>query len=354
MKEIRFMFSTEASARNAWSGLAVVALGTGAAIALKRRKKMAVANKVVVITGGSRGLGLALAEEFGRHGARLVLAARKQEELSEAKHRLLSSRAVRSEDRVLLVPCDLTEHGSGQRLVSETLAKYSRLDVLINNAGVIHVGPIEKQPLEMYFDAMNSNFYGMLRTTYAALPHMLRNKAGSIVNIASIGGKIPVPHLAPYTASKFAAVGFSETLHAELRSKGIRVTTVNPGLLRSGSYPNAIVTGQKEKEYEWFALSASIPGVAHSVEFAARKIFKATVAGRAEIEVGLDAYLAARVHGLVPSATQALGSLADQIILPATGGDQTPVEAKELPAPGGGLWKQWSDKLTSQSNEPSA
>jgi short-subunit dehydrogenase len=333
---------------------AAFALGAGAVLALTGKKSSSMAKKVVVITGGSRGLGLALAEEFGRHGAMIVLAARDRAELERAKGMLLQKGAIEGAKHVLTVPCDLTDKDDAHHLISRTIKSFGRVDVLINNAGVIHVGPVEKQTFAMYESAMNTNFYAMLHTTYAALPDMLRRQEGSIVNIASIGGKSPVPHLAPYTASKFAAVGFSESLHAELRPKGIRVTTVNPALMRTGSYPNAKVVGKQNDEYGWFALSASIPGLAHSVPAAARQIFKAVAAGKAEIEVGFEAYLAARLHGLSPTTTQFLGSLAEQVILPEDSGARKPVEGTNLDAPSVGLWKRWSDKLTRQANQPEA
>ncbi|HEX4169234.1 MAG TPA: SDR family NAD(P)-dependent oxidoreductase [Bryobacteraceae bacterium] len=335
------------------SGAALAACA-GAVVAARRMKSRAVAGKVVVITGGSRGLGLELAREFGRHGASLVLTARDDKELEEAKLRLLAEAVTKSAETVLTVVCDLTEPEDAQKLIEKTIQQFGRLDVLINNAGVIHVGPIEKQSLQMYRDAMNSNFFGMLHTTYAALPHLIKQGCGAVVNIASVGGKIPVPHLAPYVASKFAAVGFSETLHAELRSKGIRVTTVNPGLMRTGSFPNAIAVGQTEQEYSWFSLSASMPGLAHSVKYAARKIFRAVILGRAEIEVGMDAYLAARMHGLAPSGTAWLGSLAERVILPEASGSEVPAKGTELKPPRPALWKWWSSKLARRSNQPAA
>jgi short-subunit dehydrogenase len=322
-------------------------------LARSRTARNAFHGKTVVITGGSRGLGLALARELAAKGARLVLAAREEEELLEARRRLIAERSVQSDTDVLCVACDLTRSEEAERLIAEATRHFGQVDILINNAGVIHVGPIEEQSTEMYRDAMASNFFAVLYTTYAVLPQMLARRDGSIANIASIGGKIPVPHLAPYVASKFAAVGFSETLHAELRSKGVQVTTVNPGLMRTGSYPNAVVTSRKEEEYRWFRISASLPGVAHSASGAARAIVRAIAEGRAEIEIGIDAYLAARLHGLLPSATQFAGSLAERAILPSAGGSRRAEKGTNIKAPEG-LWKSWSRILTERFNQPEA
>ena len=342
-----------------YSGLALAGAGLAGGFLLARRwfhgrPALDFQGQIVVITGGSRGLGLALAEAFGKVGARLVLAARHEDQLQTARQMLLERTAIRSFDDVMLIACDLRNPEDCHSLIAQATSHFGRVDVVINNAGVIHIGPVEKQPLEAFRDAMQSDFFAALQVNSAALPQMLERGAGSIVNIASIGGKIPVPHLAPYNAAKFATVGYSETLHAELRSKGIRVTTVCPGLLRTGSYPNAIVVGDLEKEYRWFSLSASIPGIAHSSARAARKILSATRQGRAEITIGADAYLAARLHGLCPETVQALGSLAEQWILPSTTGTDTPTPARRIRAPLSGLWRKHSRAITEPQNQPPA
>jgi short-subunit dehydrogenase len=167
---------------------------------------------------------------------------------------------------------------------------------------------------------MATNFFAALYTTHAALPHLLRRRGNgdaAIVNIASIGGKFAMPHLLPYVASKFALVGFSEGLHAELRHKGVRVTTVCPGLMRTGGEVHAHFTGQTRKEQRWFTLAARTPLIAASVNSAADKIYKAVAAGRAEITITPQAWLAARAVGLAPVTTQFLASLTNQLLLPA-------------------------------------
>ena len=277
--------------------------------------------QVVLITGGSRGLGLALAERYGRSGAKLILAARDVEELISARRTLLDRGAVQSAYDVLLIPADLTDDAQAAMLIDHAVSHFGRIDVLINNAGIIEVGPVENQPLAAYQRAMATNFFAALHTIYAALPHLLRRNPNhgdaSIVNIASIGGKVPVPHLLPYVASKFALVGFSEGLHAELRHKGIRVTTVCPGLMRTGGEAHAEYTGQTKKEQRWFTLAARTPVLAASVRHAANRIYNAVAAGRAEITITPQAWLAARVAGLAPETTQYLASLANHLLLPA-------------------------------------
>ncbi len=136
---------------------------------------------------------------------------------------------------------------------------FGRIDMLVNNAGVMHVGPLEHMAYGDYHQAMNVHFWGALHCTEAVLPYMRRRRSGRIVNIASIGGLIAVPHLAPYSASKFALVGYSDAVRAEVAKDGIRVTTVCPGLMRTGSAVNALVKGRHEAEFAWFGTLSSLP-----------------------------------------------------------------------------------------------
>jgi short-subunit dehydrogenase len=275
--------------------------------------------RVVLITGGSRGLGLAMAERFAREGNRLVLAARDMEELTAARSQLLKNRAILATEDVLLIPADLTDQVQAANLVEHAIEHFGRIDVLINNAGIIEVGPVEEQPVEAYRRAMATNFFAALYTTQAVLPYMLyrdRRNPASIVNICSIGGKVAVPHMLPYTASKFALVGFSEGLHAELRHKGVRVTTVCPWLMRTGGHHHASFTGNRKKEERLFSLAATLPLVSISAKRAANQIYHAVAQGRAEILIAPQAWLAARAAALAPETVQRLSSLANQFLLP--------------------------------------
>ncbi len=286
--------------------------------------------QVVVITGGSRGLGLALAHRFGKAGDRLVLAARDPAELNRARHALLDAGSVGSREDILLVTADLTDPAQVQNLIDQAYIHFGRINVLINNAGIIEVGPFENQTLDAFHRAMDTNFYGALHTIQASLPRMLaqekiNGRKASIVNVSSIGGKVPVPHLLPYVASKFALTGLSEGLHAELRQQGIRVTTVCPGLMRTGSSIQAEFTGQAEKEFAWFSMGATTPGIAASTEHAANKIFNATRTGCAEITITPQAWLAARIVGIAPAASQFVAALANHYILPGAPADPIPL-----------------------------
>ena len=143
----------------------------------------------------------------------------------------------------------------------------------------------------------------------------LRGARVTIVNIASIGGKISFPHLLPYSAAKFALLGLSEGLHAELGSKkGVRVVSVVPGFMRTGSHLNAFFAGDQEQEFEWFALGASLPLLSIDAQRAARAIVKATRRGTAQPILGVPAHLAARFHGLFPGTTNRLLALVNSLL----------------------------------------
>jgi NAD(P)-dependent dehydrogenase (short-subunit alcohol dehydrogenase family) len=254
--------------------------------------------KTVLITGGSRGLGLALAREAAAQGARVAICGRDTDALERASHSLGLTGT-----EVLAVPCDLTQPPSVAQLIDRVHQRFGGVDVLINNAGVIEVGPSETMSLADYEEAMATNFWGMLNPTLAVLPEMRERKAGRIVNITSIGGKLGIPHLLPYSASKFAAVGFSQGLRAEVAGDGIKVVTVCPGLMRTGSPRNAIFRGQYRSEYAWFSISDALPGLSISAERAARRIFAACRRGDAEVLFPVPARIAAVVNALAPGFT---------------------------------------------------
>ncbi len=276
-------------------------------------------DKVVLITGGSRGFGLALAQEFASHGAKIILTARDADELARAREKLLAL-GLASTD-VSTIPCDLTDQEQAKKMIAAATREFGQIDILVNNAGIIAVGSVENQPVDAFKSAIESNYYTMLHTTLAVLPQMLARQSGSIVNIASIGGKLAVPHLLPYSASKFAALGFSQGLHAELRAKGIRVTTVCPGLMRTGSQTHAHFTGDREREYRWFSMGASLPGVSISARSAAKKVVRATIEGRTEITITPQALLAATFAQALPESTATIMHWVNSQMLPQPTGD---------------------------------
>jgi NAD(P)-dependent dehydrogenase (short-subunit alcohol dehydrogenase family) len=265
--------------------------------------------KTVLITGGSRGLGLALARELARRGARLAICGRDPDSLERARTSLARTGA-----EVIAVPCNVTEPSSVEKLLEQVHRRLGPIDVLINNAGVIEVGPAETMSVADYEEAMATNFWGMLYPTLGILPEMRQRRAGRIVNITSIGGKIGVPHLLPYSASKFAAVGFSQGLRAEVASDGIKVVTVVPGLMRTGSPRNAIFRGQHRSEYAWFSISDSLPGLSISAERAARRIVEACRRGDAEVLFPLLTRIVTVASAVAPGLTSDLLGAVDRLL----------------------------------------
>ena len=273
--------------------------------------------KTVLITGGSRGLGLVMAREFAREGARLVLCARDEAELQRAQADLEGS-------EVMTVACDVTNKQSVTEMIARINTRFGGVDVLVNNAGVIQVGPIEVMTPADFELAMQTHFWAPLNTILAVLPSMREKKSGRIVNISSIGGKVSVPHLVPYSASKFALVGLSKGLRAELMKDGIKVTTVCPGLMRTGSPRNADFKGKHELEYAWFSISDAMPLLTVSAENAAKQIVRACKRGQAELVISVPAKLAVLFESLFPEAMSQILAVVNQL-LPEAGGVGTQI-----------------------------
>lgn len=333
--------------------LLLAAAGLGALFAtraaVRRWREYNLRGRTVLITGGSRGLGLLMAHELVAEKARVAICARDYAELERARGELTAGGG-----QVLAVPCDVSSKEHVDQMVREVRNRWGSIDVLINNAGIIQVGPMEEMRLEDYTEAMNINFWGTVHTTLAVLPEMRRRREGRIVNIASLGGKVAVPHMLPYSASKYAVVGFSEGLRVELAKDNIIVTTVCPGPMRTGSYVNATFKGQNRAEYKWFSRNSSLPVASLKGERAAYQIIRAMKRGDAEIIIPVPANIAAKFHALFPEVTSALLGFVNQALLPAPGGigkrqakgkDSGPVEPTPLLAPFGEATARQNNEL---------
>ena len=271
--------------------------------------------KHALVTGGARGLGLVLARQLADKGARISICSRSDDELVRAADDLRGRGA-----QVFQQDCDLADPAQIREFVANARAELGPVDVLIHNAGVIQVGPLEEMTEADFHEAMDIHFWAAYHLAMAVLPEMKRRGAGRIVNIASIGGKVAVPHLVPYAASKFALVGLSDGLRAELRDSGVVVTTVCPGLMRTGSHVNAKFKGRNEEEYAWFAAGNATPGLSMNAESAARKILDACAVGDAELVLGLPAKVAVFMRTMVPNLTAGMSALVNDLILPEPGG----------------------------------
>jgi short-subunit dehydrogenase len=339
----------ERSTRRAFPVPALAVAGAVAAYALlARARRIGFQGKTVLISGGSRGLGLELARIFAGENADLILLARNEDNLSRAATELRKYGV-----RVMTHVCDVTDPEQVKRAVAAIKESAGTVDILVNNAGTIQVGPVENMTLEDYRSAMAVHFWGPLYLMNEILPQMRARRAGRIINIASIGGKVAVPHLTPYSASKFALVGLSQSLRAELLKDGIYVTTVCPGLMRTGSHLNAYFKGQQKKEYALFAISNASPLFSTSAEAAARKIVEACRYGRAEITITPQAKALRLISGIFPGAVSEAFGLLNRALPSADGaaGDRaqtgaqsrSPLSASALTLP--------ADRAATRNNE---
>jgi NAD(P)-dependent dehydrogenase (short-subunit alcohol dehydrogenase family) len=266
-------------------------------------------DKVVAITGASRGLGLALAREFSRRGARVSMCARSSEELERALDELAIDGG-----EAFGIDADVRRREDVERFVAATEERWGKIDVLVHNAGTIAVGPMQTMSLEDYRDAMDTHFWAAVYAVEAALPGMRRRGTGRIVSVASIGGIVSVPHLLPYCASKFALVGYSLGLAQELAREGIGVTTICPGLMRTGSHRFAHFRGQREKEAAWFAAMATSRLTAIACAAAARRIVDGTSNGEGLVVLSKQAQLLALGEHYFPNVVARVNALVNRLL----------------------------------------
>lgn len=269
---------------------------------------------MVLITGGSRGFGLVMARQLAAEGARLALCARDAQELHRAADDLR-----KSQTSVTTHVCDVTDREQVEAMVESVIAESGAIDVVINNAGIIQAGPFDTMTCEDYEEAIQTHLFGPMTVNRTVLPHMRRRGAGRIVNVSSIGGLMSVPHLVPYSASKFALVGYSLGLRAELAQEGIVVTTVCPGLMRTGSARNATFKGQHRQEYAWFKIASSLPFVTVSAESAARQAIDGCRYGDGLVVLGYPMKIVSALAALAPGMTADILGYINRL-LPSAGG----------------------------------
>jgi NAD(P)-dependent dehydrogenase (short-subunit alcohol dehydrogenase family) len=281
-----------------------------------RTGRYSLRDKVALITGGSRGLGLVLARHICAQGGSVALIARDPDELARAKVDLAPRGGA-----VLTIECDLLDTAQIETAVRQIIDRFGKIDILINNAGIIEVGPLENMTREDFERAMRLHFWAPFELIAQVVPEMRIWGGGRIVNISSIGGKVAVPHLAPYSASKFALTGFSDAIRAELARDNIHVTTVAPGMMRTGSHVNAKFKGKHDMEFAWFAASAGAPLISMNADRAARKILAACRRAQPSLTLTFAARGAILGNALFPNLTGYVMRLVSRF-LPGTGGEE--------------------------------
>jgi NAD(P)-dependent dehydrogenase (short-subunit alcohol dehydrogenase family) len=300
-------------------------------------------NRVVLITGGSRGLGLVLAREYAARGSKLVLVARDQETLEKARQELADAKA-----DVLAISCDVGNEADVAAMVASAIERFGRIDVVVNVAGQIEVGPVQSMTVADFKAMMDTNFWGAFNVLNAALPH-LKPRESRIVNVSSIGGLISLPHLLSYSASKFALTGFSLGLRTELAQKQIPVVTVCPGLMRTGSPANAKFKGDHSAEFAWFSVADSLPLLSMKAERAARAIVRASQRGDILLVLGMPAKLAALANGLFPAGVARASSVVARLLPRSVDTETRRGAVIDRTAPGWLLAA--SDRAAMQNNE---
>jgi len=281
-----------------WLGAGALLVGGWLTARVIRTARYELRDKVALISGGSRGLGLVLARHICDEGGKVALLARDPEELARAKEDLTARGG-----KVLIVECDLLDRDQIRAAVRKVIDHFDRIDILINNAGIIEVGPLDHMSREDYERAMRLHFWAPYELISQMLPEMRVWGGGRIVNITSIGGKVAVPHFAPYSASKFALTGFSDAIRAELARDNIQVTTVAPGLMRTGSHVNARFKGNHDAEFAWFSAGAGAPLISMDADRAARKIIAAFRRGQPSLTLTFAARGAIAGNALFPNLT---------------------------------------------------
>jgi NAD(P)-dependent dehydrogenase (short-subunit alcohol dehydrogenase family) len=329
------------------AGVGALLLGGWIVSRASRVARYTLRDKVVLISGGSRGLGLVLARHVCEQHGKVALIARDRDELARAKADLVSRSG-----KVVIIECDLLDRAQIHGAVRTAIDRLGKIDILINNAGIIEVGPLDHMTREDFDRAMRLHFWAPYELISQIVPEMRLWGGGRIVNISSIGGKVAIPHFAPYSASKFALTGFSDAIRAELARDNIHVTTVAPGMMRTGSHVNAKFKGNHDAEFAWFSASAGAPLFSMDADRAARKILAACRRGQPSLTLTFAARGAIVANALFPNLTGYAMRIVNRFLPGAAGEKGSRSRAgSELPRKTPEWMTRLADRATKSNNE---
>lgn len=256
-------------------------------------------DKVVLITGASSGIGAALAREFGRRGASLVLCARRTSRLEALAREI-------GEARALAVSCDVTRDGDVEAAVAATVQRFGRLDVAVANAGFGVAGRVDSLTLDDFRRQFETNVFGVLRTVYAALPEVKKTR-GTLALMGSVSGHVSAPGMAPYCMSKFAVRALAEALGGELRRDGVSVVLVSPGFvdsdIRRTDNQGRVHEGAKDPVPSWLVMPAE-RAARQIVQAVARRVPEVIITGHGQVLVALDRYARGLVRAVLRRSTR--------------------------------------------------
>lgn len=287
-------------ARTASGVMRTLGLVAGAGLLLsaaaRRARRIDLRGRVVMITGGARGLGFAIAKAFLQRGCKLAICGRGADAVASAVEDLRKQGA-----DVFGAPCDAGDAEQVRAFVAQVVERFGSIDVLVNNAGQCFAGPVSQLDAETVEKALHGIFWLQFHPTMAVLPHMRARRFGRIVNITSIAGKLPVAHQAAYSTGKYAATGWSESLALELAREGVHVSTLTPPPLRNGAPLNVHFNGSAEEEFLWFTRVLTSRLATTTADRTARVAVDAAEHGDPERAITPLSWFATRVQGLSPN-----------------------------------------------------
>ena len=252
---------------------------------------MDLSGKVVVVTGASMGIGEAIARIFADHGASVVLLSRDAGRAEAARGR------VGHTDRTLALSCDVRNREEIDRVLSLTLHHFDRVDVWVNNAGHGLLDSVAQLDMTACRDTFDANFFGTVAAMQAVIPVMKQQGSGTIINISSVAGHIPLPFHAVYSATKFAMNAFGKAAHVELKTAGIHLMTVCPGYVRTDFGANAL-RGREVKVVR----PSSVRGI--TAERVARATFHGYLKQKREVVVPWTMHVPIKIYQLLPGLVE--------------------------------------------------